>query len=100
MAERILERHDNCLVTAAAGGGKTSLLRTVLVASVKRWAAGRRDPVVPVLVPAAVLAGRSLPEAIAKSSMTNWRRTSHRISSVPCPCRESRGWYWSTASTR
>ncbi|WP_189717793.1 NACHT domain-containing protein [Streptomyces phaeofaciens] len=67
VAERILERHDNCLVTAAAGGGKTSLLRTVLVASVKRWAAGRRDPVVPVLVPAAVLAGRSLPEAIAKS---------------------------------
>ncbi|MFF3331945.1 NACHT domain-containing protein [Streptomyces sp. NPDC002888] len=67
--ERILARDGNCVVLAGPGGGKSSLLRIGMAASLDRWLGGGTDVTVPVLVPAAELAvGRPLPEAIADSA--------------------------------
>ncbi|WP_405764006.1 hypothetical protein OHU34_43315 [Streptomyces sp. NBC_00080] len=63
--DRILGSTQMCTVLAGAGGGKSSLLRTLLAVGVDRW---RQDPdqgVVPVLVPAAALDGQPLDTALA-----------------------------------
>ncbi|MFD9436174.1 hypothetical protein [Streptomyces sp. NPDC060002] len=63
--DRILGSTQMCAVLAGAGGGKSSLLRTLLAVGVDRW---RQDPgqgVVPVLVPAAALDGQALDTALA-----------------------------------
>ncbi|WP_329389492.1 hypothetical protein OG625_36340 [Streptomyces sp. NBC_01351] len=63
--ERILTNSSTCAVLAGAGGGKSSLLRTLLAMGVARQLSGADDGPVPVLVPAAALEGRSLSKALA-----------------------------------
>ncbi|MGW5449077.1 hypothetical protein [Streptomyces asiaticus] len=71
-AEDVLEQLEHCFVVAPAGGGKTSLLRSVHASSMERWRSGQQDTTVPVLVHAPDLVGRSLPAAIAKSVLDEW----------------------------
>ncbi|MCQ4044854.1 hypothetical protein ACFOSC_17455 [Streptantibioticus rubrisoli] len=66
LAEDVLGRDRNCVVIAGPGGGKSSLLRTHLAASAARWREGRTSATVPVLLPAAALSQRPLPETIAE----------------------------------
>jgi hypothetical protein len=62
----VLARQETCVVLAGPpGGGKSSLLRTWLAASVERWQYGLADTVVPVLVSAPALVGMPLLEAVA-----------------------------------
>ncbi|MER6345020.1 hypothetical protein ACWC10_06420 [Streptomyces sp. NPDC001595] len=63
--ERILNGHQTCVVLAGAGGGKSSLLRTLLAVGVRRQLDGAHDGPVPVVVPAAALEGRSLSKALS-----------------------------------
>lgn len=63
--ERILTSGQTCAVLAGAGGGKSSLLRTLLAIGVDRQLKGAEDGPVPVLVPAAALEGRSLSKALS-----------------------------------
>ncbi|WP_329331226.1 hypothetical protein OG866_00340 [Streptomyces sp. NBC_00663] len=63
--ERILTGERTCVVHAGAGGGKSSLLRTLLAMGAKRHLDSTEEGPVPVLVPAAAWEGRSLSEALA-----------------------------------
>lgn len=54
-----------CLVTAGPGGGKSSLLRTLLETGVGDFLQGLTPRAAPVLVPAAALPGRPLAGALA-----------------------------------
>ncbi|MFD9222519.1 NACHT domain-containing protein [Streptomyces sp. NPDC060064] len=66
--EEILTRESSCWVLAGPGGGKSSLLRMGLAASVDRWLGEGADNTAPVLVPAAELnVRRPFPEVIAES---------------------------------
>ncbi|MDQ0310236.1 transcriptional regulator with XRE-family HTH domain [Kitasatospora herbaricolor] len=67
-ADEILAGGQTCVVVAGPGGGKTSLLRTRLADCVEQWLNGRGEDVVPVLVPAAALAGRPLTQALAAAA--------------------------------
>ncbi|MFE5963812.1 NACHT domain-containing protein [Streptomyces sp. NPDC056463] len=65
--EEILKRESSCWVLAGPGGGKSSLLRTGLAASVDRWLGEGEDSTAPVLVPAAELnVRRPVPEVLAE----------------------------------
>ncbi|MFF8657524.1 trypsin-like peptidase domain-containing protein [Streptomyces huasconensis] len=66
-AEEVFLSDELCVVIAGAGGGKTSLLRRCLASGIEasRCAGGAS---VPVLVPAASLAGRPVAEALAAAA--------------------------------
>ncbi|MFI7129191.1 helix-turn-helix domain-containing protein [Nonomuraea sp. NPDC050153] len=64
-AEEALAGEHTCVITAGPGGGKSSLLHMRLAHGVEQWIDGRGGENVPVLVPAAALPDRSLPEALA-----------------------------------
>ncbi|MGW1626291.1 helix-turn-helix domain-containing protein [Streptomyces sp. NPDC002172] len=64
-ADELLARQSTCLVTAGPGGGKSSLLRTLLEAGVGDFLQGLALRAAPVLVPAAALPGRPLAGALA-----------------------------------
>ncbi|MEV5887656.1 NACHT domain-containing protein [Streptomyces sp. NPDC052020] len=66
-ADRILGQHYTCAILGAPGSGKSSLLRTQLAALAVQWQQGGTAAAVPVLVPAAALPGRPLPEALARA---------------------------------
>lgn len=66
-ADSLLTRQDTCLVTAGPGGGKSSLLRTLLQTGVGDFLQGLAVRAAPVLVPAAVLPGRPLAGALAEA---------------------------------
>ncbi|WP_405655997.1 trypsin-like peptidase domain-containing protein [Streptomyces sp. RK9] len=68
-AEEVFTGEEPCVVVAGAGGGKTSLLRRCLALGIEARRRGEADDVsVPVLVPAASLAGRPLAEALAAAA--------------------------------
>lgn len=67
-AKEILGRGETCVMLGDPGGGKSSLLRTHLMASAERWRAGQKITAIPVLVPAAALVGLPLPEALARAT--------------------------------
>ncbi|MFD3622621.1 NACHT domain-containing protein [Streptomyces sp. NPDC058676] len=64
-ADDVLADPPTCVILSGPGGGKSSLLRTRLADAVERWQDGRGENLLPVLVPAAALAGASLTEALA-----------------------------------
>ncbi|MGI5292930.1 helix-turn-helix domain-containing protein [Nonomuraea polychroma] len=64
-AEEALTGEHTCVLLGGPGGGKTSLLRMRLAHGVERWIDGRGEDNLPVLVPAAGLLDRPLPEALA-----------------------------------
>ncbi|MEU1466041.1 helix-turn-helix domain-containing protein [Streptomyces sp. NPDC005727] len=67
-ADTVLGGDGSCLILAGPGAGKSSLLRTGLLASVDHWSAGLRERGLAVLVKAADLVDQvTLPEAIARS---------------------------------
>ncbi|MFJ9752366.1 helix-turn-helix domain-containing protein [Streptomyces chartreusis] len=66
-ADSLLNRQDTCLVTAGPGGGKSSLLRTLLQTGVGDFVQGLAVRAAPVLVPAAALPGRPLAGALAEA---------------------------------
>jgi hypothetical protein len=70
-ADSLLTRQDTCLVTAGPGGGKSSLLRTLLQTGVGDFLQGLAVRVAPVLVPAAALPGRPLAGALAEAVNTD-----------------------------
>ncbi|MGW2137649.1 HEAT repeat domain-containing protein [Streptomyces sp. NPDC001773] len=63
--EEVLAGGHICAVLAGPGGGKSSLLRTRLASGTARWAAGRGEDMVPVLVSAVALADLPLAQALA-----------------------------------
>ncbi|MFD0415597.1 trypsin-like peptidase domain-containing protein [Streptomyces sp. NPDC127108] len=68
-AEEVFTSEEPCVVVAGAGGGKTSLLRRCLALGIEARRRAEADDVsVPVLVPAAALAGRPLAEALAAAA--------------------------------
>lgn len=68
-AEEVFTSEEPCVVVAGAGGGKTSLLRRCLALGIEARRRGEADGVsVPVLVPAASLAGKPLAEALAAAA--------------------------------
>ncbi|WP_190115126.1 trypsin-like peptidase domain-containing protein [Streptomyces flavofungini] len=68
-AEEVFTSEEPCVVVAGAGGGKTSLLRRCLALGIEARRRGEADEVsVPVLVPAAALAGQPLAEALAAAA--------------------------------
>lgn len=64
-ADELLAPQGTCLVTAGPGGGKSSLLRTLLEAGVGDFLQGLTLRAAPVLIPAAALPGRPLAGALA-----------------------------------
>ncbi|MFF1263583.1 MULTISPECIES: helix-turn-helix domain-containing protein [unclassified Streptomyces] len=64
-ADELLALQGTCLVTAGPGGGKSSLLRTLLETGVGDFLQGLTPRAAPVLVPAAALPGRPLAGALA-----------------------------------
>jgi transcriptional regulator with XRE-family HTH domain len=65
-AEQVLATNP-CIVLAGPGGGKSSLLRSRLAHGVARWQTGRGEATLPVLISAASLLDRPLPQALAEA---------------------------------
>lgn len=67
-AHQVLDQDGNAVVIAGPGGGKSTFLRTGLIAMAERWRTEQSGRSIPVLVPAADLAPpRPLHEALADS---------------------------------
>ncbi|GAA2244618.1 trypsin-like peptidase domain-containing protein [Streptomyces indiaensis] len=67
-AQEILQRNEGAVVIAGPGGGKSTLLRTGLIALAERWRADDPCGLIPVLMPAADLVSpRPWHEALAES---------------------------------
>ena len=68
--DKILAGHEMCVVLAEPGGGKSSLLRTLLADGAERGLRGTNEDgiAVPILVPAAALTGLPLAQALAAAA--------------------------------
>jgi HEAT repeat protein len=63
--DAVLADPRTSVILAGPGGGKSSLLRTLLAVGVERWDAGHDATALPVLVHASALADHGLPQGLA-----------------------------------
>ncbi|MCL7430264.1 hypothetical protein [Streptomyces sp. YS415] len=71
--DALMTAPQTSVILAGPGGGKSSLLRTLLAAGIERWDAGHDVTPLPVLVHASALADSGLTKGLATAASTHLR---------------------------